>query len=218
MAPWSSLTSTQQATLAPLKDDWIQIDNARRQKWLELASRLPAMPIGERDRIQQRMADWSRMTPAERGRARLAFQQSREFSANERQARWQAYQALPDEERQRLAERSRPAPKATAAAPTVAKAAAGPSGNSSNSAKRNIVTPRVATPARTVAPSVVQAKPGATTSPVSKSMAAPSHTQPGLPKVAATPNFVDQTTLLPKRGAQAAAMAQRPGAGRQNVE
>jgi len=74
MAPWSSLTSTQQATLAPLKDDWIQIDNARRQKWLELASRLPAMPIGERDRIQQRMADWSRMTPAECGRARFAFQ------------------------------------------------------------------------------------------------------------------------------------------------
>jgi hypothetical protein len=32
----------------------------------------------------------------------------------------------------------------------------------------------------------------------------PAHQQPGLPKVAATPGFVDRTTLLPQKGAQAA--------------
>jgi hypothetical protein len=33
----------------------------------------------------------------------------------------------------------------------------------------------------------------------------PVHTQAGLPKLAATPNFVDPATLLPKRGPQGAA-------------
>jgi hypothetical protein len=55
-----------------------------------------------------------------------------------------------------------------------------------------------------VAPTVVQAKPGATTTLMSKPANPPAHQQPGLPKVAATPGFVDRTTLLPQKGAQAA--------------
>jgi Protein of unknown function (DUF3106) len=216
VSPWTSLTATQKTALAPLKDDWVQIDNARRQKWIELANRFPRIPAEERERIQQRMTDWSRMSTADRGRARLAFQQSRDFSAGELQARWQAYQALPDEERQRLASQSRPAPRSAAVAPT-ALARASQINDSGKSAKRNVVSPTSTSAVRTVAPSMVQAKPGATTSPVNKTAAPPSHTQPGLPKVAATPNFVDPATLLPRRGAQAAAMAARPG-GRPNVE
>jgi hypothetical protein len=215
-SPWSALTPAQQAALAPLKDDWAAIDNPRRQKWVELANRMPRMPEAERARIQQRMADWARMSPAERGRARLAFQQSREFSPEERQARWEAYRALPDDERQRLAQQARPAPKVDARAPT--RHEHGGDAGAASSAKRNIVTPTAAAPVRTVAPSVVQVKPGATTSPVRVTPPAPSHTQPGLPKVAATPTFVDRNTLLPKRGAQAAAMAIVPGASRQSGE
>jgi hypothetical protein len=215
-SPWSSLSTTQQQALAPLRDDWIGLDNARRQKWIELANRMPRMPEAERERIQQRMTDWSRMSPGERGRARLAFQQSREFSAEERQARWQAYQALPEEERQRLAQLAKPAPKAASRPATKTATATG--ADSQLSAKRNIVAPTANTPVRTVAPSVVQAKPGATTNPVGKPLPPPSHTQPGLPKVAATSTFVDRNTLLPKRGAQAAAMAFAPGAQRQSGE
>jgi hypothetical protein len=215
-SPWSSLSPQQQLALAPLKDDWASIDNPRRQKWLELANRMPGMPAQERERIQQRMADWSRMSPADRGRARLAFQQSREFSAEERQARWQAYKALPDDERQRLAQQARPAPKAQAQAPT--RSAPGTDGSVVQPAKRNLVATTSTTPMRTVAPSVVQVKPGATTSPVNLPAPTPSHTQPGLPKVAATSTFVDKKTLLPKRGAQAAAMAFAPGVQRQSGE
>jgi len=65
-------------------------------------------------------------------------------------------------------------------------------------------------PARAVAPSVVQAAPGATTTLVTKPGAPPRHQQTGLPKIAATPGFVDSTTLLPKRGPQGAATSATP--------
>ena len=82
-----------------------------------------------------------------------------------------------------------------------------------------------AAPPRPVAPTVVQAQPGATTTLISKPPAPPPHQQPGLPKIAATPGFVDQATLLPtarpagrrgvatlapRRRADAAAMSARP--------
>jgi hypothetical protein len=56
-----------------------------------------------------------------------------------------------------------------------------------------------------VSPTVVQRGAGATTNLVSKPAAPPLHQQAGLPKVAATPGFVDRATLLPQRGAQGAA-------------
>ena len=56
-----------------------------------------------------------------------------------------------------------------------------------------------------VAPTVVQAQPGATTTLISKRPAPPAHQQTGLPKIAATPGFVDKSTLLPQRGPQGAA-------------
>ena len=42
--PWVSLTPAQQSALAPLKKEWPAIDAARKQKWLEIAARLPSMP------------------------------------------------------------------------------------------------------------------------------------------------------------------------------
>jgi hypothetical protein len=57
-----------------------------------------------------------------------------------------------------------------------------------------------------VAPTVIQAKPGATTTTLTTPAKPPLHHQPGLPKIVATPAFVDPTTLLPRRGPQAAAM------------
>jgi hypothetical protein len=56
---------------------------------------------------------------------------------------------------------------------------------------------------------VLQAKPGATTTPLSARPSPPLHQQAGLPKVAATPGFVDTKTLLPQRGPQGAATEPR---------
>jgi hypothetical protein len=51
----------------------------------------------------------------------------------------------------------------------------------------------------------LQAQPGATTTTINKRPAPPPHQQTGLPKIAASQGFVDKSTLLPKRGPQAAA-------------
>ena len=203
---WGSLSPQQRSVLAPLERDWHTIDSQRKAKWLEVAARFSSMPAEERQRVQERMADWARMSPADRGNARLSFQESRQFTREQKQQRWEAYQALPDEQRRALAERAKPAadPRKTTAAAQPLDAA---------------VPKRTADPARVgasaplvkpVAPTVVQAKPGATTTLMTRPATPPAHQQPGQPKIAAKPDQVNRQTLLPQRGPQATAAASAP--------
>lgn len=219
--PWSSLTPAQQQALAPLRPTWETTSTAGRLKWLQVAERFPRMPAEERRRVQERMAAWAAMSPADRARARAQFQEARRIGSDERQARWQAYQALPEDERRRLAVAGKklPAPQAAPAAQSASSALrpAGPLAPGAArplrattpeplSAKRNLVTTPPSPQPRTVAPTVVQVKPGASTTTIAARAKPPLHHQHGLPKIVATPNFVDPNTLLPKRGPQAAAM------------
>jgi hypothetical protein len=195
---WSALNPAQRAALAPLERDWGAIPPGQQHKWLEVANRHASLPPAEQARLSQRMTEWSRLSPQERAGARVNYQEARQLSREERQQQWDKYRALPMEQRRALAERAqRPAAngaKSGADAPT--------------SAKSNLVrvpAPPTA-PTRAVGPTVVQRGAGATTNLVSKPPSPPLHQQAGLPKVAATPGFVDAATLLPKRGAQAAAV------------
>lgn len=195
---WAQLSPTQRQALAPLERDWPTIDAQRRDKWLQVAARFPAMSPEDKARLQARMTEWSRMSPAERSRARLQYQATRQLAQDERQAQWQAYQALPPDQRQALAQKARPAARSPAAAPAPARVA--------DSAKRNLVQTAVAPQPRAVSPTVQRAGPGATTRPMStKAPLPPAHHQAGMPKIATTPGFVDPATLLPKRGPQGAA-------------
>ncbi len=204
---WSALTPAQQQALAPLRPTWDANDAPRKMKWLEVADRFPSLPADERRRVQERMAAWAAMTPTERARARVQFQETRGLGAEERQARWQAYQALPEDERKRLAQVAKKPATPTASAAAVRSAAAAAAGpEPGNSAKRNVVATSPGPAPRAVAPTVVQAKPGVTTTTVATQAKPPLHHQPGLPKIVSTPNFVDPATLLPRRGPQAAAM------------
>ncbi len=164
---------------------------------------MPIMTDEERERVRERMAEWARMTPAQRGQARLQFQEARQWTSEDRQARWEAYLALSDDERTALAGQAKRSGEA--ASQPSSRMTAAPMGQT----KKNTVTApthQLATP-KTVGPTVVQIRPGATTQLVSRTNSPPAHHQPGLPKIAATGNFVDPLTLLPKRGPQAAAMA-----------
>ena len=157
------------------------------------------MPAEEQLRVQQRMAEWARLSPNERAQARLQFQEVQQISPAERQAKWGAYQALSPDERKTLAQQAKPVAR-PASAPKAASAAAA-------STKRDgapAVTQSV--PLRPVAPTVVQAKPGATTTSMTTRATPPPHHQPGMPKIAATKGFVDPATLLPQRGPQGAAV------------
>lgn len=213
---WTTLTPAQQKVLEPLKSDWAGLAAAQKSKWLEVATRLPTLPAAEQQRIRERMAEWTRLTPSERGQARLQFQESRQFSEADRRARWDAYQSLPDDAKRQLAERARPAPQVKGPAPSLeagrgnvtasVNGTNGTGGSTTSGAKRNVVSPTPSTATKPVAPTVVQARPGATTTLVTRPALPPLHQQPGLPKIAATADFVNPSTLLPQRGPQGAAV------------
>jgi Protein of unknown function (DUF3106) len=206
---WSALAPAHKEVLAPLQRDWASIDADRKAKWIEVASRFPAMSPLDRQRVQERMAEWSRMTPSERGQARLQFQEAKQLSPEDRQARWDAYSSLPEAQRRELAQRAKPVAAASAtngaAKPAPATRADSPK-TAGLSEKRNLVPSGNGAPSKAVSPTVVQAKPGATTNLVTRLAPAPNHQQAGLPKIAATEGFVNPSTLLPKRGAQGAAV------------
>jgi hypothetical protein len=199
-AAWSVLTASQKQVLAPLQKDWPSLDAQRRQKWLEVASRFGSLPAEEQERVKERMVEWARMTPGQRARARLVFQEARQLPADERQARWEAYRSLSPEARQALAQRAAPAARPASA---VARAE---TSNATPGPKRNVVQAGSAQAPKAVTPTVQQARPGATTTPMTTRAAPPLHQQVGLPKIAATPTFVNPATLLPKRGPQGAAV------------
>jgi hypothetical protein len=196
--PWAALTPHQQEALAPLASDWSSIDAARQKKWLDVAGRFKGMDAEERERVQRRMGDWAALTPSQRGQARLTFQELRAQTApDERQSRWQAYQALPESQRRELAKRGTAAATAQPQTHTKQKV---------DGLKSAVVKPTDNTKSpRVVGPSVVQGGPGATTNLVSRFPTPPEHVKPGAPKIAAKPGMVDPKTLLPKRAPQGAA-------------
>lgn len=200
---WSELSASQRASLKPLERDWATIDGDNKQKWIDVARRMPGMGAAERERVQARMSEWTHLSPQQRGQARLGFQEAKQVSPKDRQAQWEAYQALPPERKRQLQSRAVPPPPYSGPAATAQR-------NSRAQTKSNIVpNPAHAAPPKPVAPSVIQAQPGATTSLISKRPTPPAHQQTGVPKIAATPEFVDKTTLLPQRGPQAAAARSR---------
>lgn len=201
---WNALSAQQQQALAPLRVDWQSLDATRKQKWLAVASSFNGLPAEERARIQQRMATWVRLQPSERSNARQHFQESRTYSDDELQSRWLEYLALPPEQRQQLADQGQ---QRLHAAPALTQIPADPV--QGLRAKTRVLPLNTQAPSPTVAPATVQARPGATTTSLTKPAQPASFQQPGLPKIAATPTFVDPTTLLPRRGAQAAATASR---------
>ena len=208
---WQELKPAQKAVLKPLERNWSGIDLPSKQKWLELSARFPGMSADEQSRVQARMAAWAKSTPQERGQARLNYQDAKQVPPKDRQARWESYQALSVEQKRQLAARAVP-PAVPAASSAFAEASRKPASPGASvvretpQAKSNLVpNPAFAVPRKQVEPTLTRAGPGATTTLMSKRPAPPSHQQTGLPKIAATPEFVNKATLQPKRGPQAAA-------------
>ncbi|MBV8502380.1 MAG: DUF3106 domain-containing protein [Paucibacter sp.] len=194
---WAGLTPAQQQALEPLQKDWNELDGTQRSKWLELAPRFAALPPQERERVHERMRAWGVLSPAERQQARARYRWAQQVNkSGDREAKWEAYQALPPEKRQELAAK---AARKQAAPPCV-------TGHSCTASdleakpKSNLVPPAPRlVPPKAVAPSVVQAKPGATTVLITQATIPPAHQQVGQAKVWADPELVDSKTLLPKK-------------------
>ena len=100
---WAELSSAQQVALKPLAGEWNKLDDLRRRKWIAVAARYPSMKPEEQKRIQARMGDWARLTPAQRNQARETFRKTQAVPAEQKKAEWQQYQTLPDAQKLRLA-------------------------------------------------------------------------------------------------------------------
>ena len=161
---------------------------------MDVAGRLPKLQADEQARMQERMRDWASLTPTERQQARIGFQVTQQVKSDEREAKWAAYQSLPAEKRQELSDKA--ASKLSSKAPAANNVAA----EGASQLKSNLVPAAPKGPlVKQVAPTVLQAKQGASTLLITQVSGQPAHLQAGQTKVFADPALVDSKTLLPKQ-------------------
>lgn len=112
---WSELTPAQQQALAPLAAKWDTVSEVQKRKWLALSQNFPKLSADEKAKLHSRMTEWVALSPQQRTQARLSFGETKQLSPDDKKAKWEAYQALPPEEKSKLAAGAAK-PPATAAA------------------------------------------------------------------------------------------------------
>ncbi|WP_154048413.1 DUF3106 domain-containing protein [Thiomonas intermedia] len=104
---WRHLSPAQQHILAPLQSEWTEFDHDRKRKWLDIAARYPAMSAEQQQTLQRRMNEWAHLSPEKRRLARENFLSTGKAPLQSRREAWEAYQKLPEAERERLKEEAR---------------------------------------------------------------------------------------------------------------
>ena len=137
---WTELTQAQRQALAPLAPKWDAVSEAQKRKWLALSQNYPGMSGAEQEKLHSRMTEWAALSPQQRTQARLNFGETKQLSPDDKKAKWEAYQALPPEEKRKLAAGAAKTPATTAAVKPVPanKLAAVPQ------RKRAVKAPRIA--------------------------------------------------------------------------
>ena len=115
---WHALTESQRVALAPLKDVWSRITPVKKQKWLDIAVGYHLLSADGQATLHFRMTEWAALSTKQREQARLNFAQTKKLTPDDKQTKWQAYQALSAEEKQKLASMSKASPP-TGAAPAL---------------------------------------------------------------------------------------------------
>lgn len=117
---WAELAPLQQQALKPLAVSWNTISEAQKRKWLEVSKNYPTLSSADQTTLHSRMNEWVAMSPQQRAEARLNFAMTKELSTQltpeQKRAKWQTYQALSPEEKQRLASKAVPRPAGAAVA------------------------------------------------------------------------------------------------------
>ena len=117
---WAELTPAQQQALAPLAPGWSTINEAQKRKWLEISKNYRRLTPEGQATLNSRMTEWVALSPQQRAQARLNFgktkELARELTPEEKKGRWEAYQALSPEEKQKLAAKASPTPTGAATA------------------------------------------------------------------------------------------------------
>lgn len=117
---WAELTPGQQQALKPLASSWASISEGQKRKWLEISKTYPSLPPEDQATMHSRMTEWVALSPHARAQARLNFAKTKELAKEltpeEKKAKWQAYQSLSPEEKQKLAAKASPKPAGAATA------------------------------------------------------------------------------------------------------
>lgn len=100
---WTELTPDQQNALRPLAPSWNGMAEGHKRKWLAISQNFRSLSPDEQAKLQTRMTEWAALSPQQRTQARLNFAEAKRLPADERKAKWEAYQALSPEEKRKLA-------------------------------------------------------------------------------------------------------------------
>lgn len=100
---WNSLTAQQKEALAPLSAVWANISPVKKQKWLDISKGFALLSEEGKETLHLRMKEWVSLSPKQREQARINFTYTKKLPSGDKQAQWQAYQALSAEEKQKLA-------------------------------------------------------------------------------------------------------------------
>lgn len=100
---WRELSPSQQKALTPLSAPWDTLSEAQKRKWIALSANYPKMSGEEQAKLHSRMTEWVSLSSQQRSAARLNYGETKEISPDDKKAKWEAYQALPPEEKKKLA-------------------------------------------------------------------------------------------------------------------
>lgn len=169
---WIDLSESQQQALSPLSQLWPTMNEPHKRKWLAISQNFAQLSVDEQNTLQSRMHEWAALSPQQRTAARLNFAGAQLLPQEDKKAKWEAYQALSPEAKQKLAaQQNQPV---LGAAPAV-KPVAATKLTTSPAASTNKTLPRIATDQ--VAPATLLPTPVITTiapvSPASESTATP---------------------------------------------
>lgn len=114
---WRQLTPMQRQALAPLGAQWSALSPQQQAKWLTLSKNFTQLTVAEQITMHSRMSDWVDLSPQQRNLARLNFNQLQNLPKEDKKAKWEAYQALPTDEKRLLSAGT--ASQAKSAAPTI---------------------------------------------------------------------------------------------------
>lgn len=100
---WMDLSESQQQALAPLIEQWPTMKEPHKRKWLALSQNFSQLSTEEQNTLQSRMKEWASLSPQKRAVARLNFAGVQKLPQDDKKAKWEAYQALSPEAKQKLA-------------------------------------------------------------------------------------------------------------------
>ena len=113
---WETLNTPQKLALYPLADRWSLLSGLQKRRWLALAQGFSALPAEEQSRLHERMTAWASLSAQQRNQARLNFAVTHRMALEDKRSQWDAYQALSEEDKRKLAARAALKPQGAAPA------------------------------------------------------------------------------------------------------